>query len=681
MTLKIKNSILLLASCLLLSTVSVAQNEETKAQEKIEKKAANEKIKAEKARAKAETKTKNGKEAQGDKYYDNFAYVDARETYLKLAETGYRSVDMLSKLGDSYYFTGDLENAEKWYGALYSFSEDIDPEYMYRYAQTLKSIGRYESSDKVMEKLKEVRAVDGRAELFSDERNYLDLIELQSGRFILSNVSFNSELSDFAPAFNGVEIVFASNRGTRGGSKLLHDWNDQPFTELYRVSGASSAEPKRLSNDLNTKYHESTACFTKDGQTMYFTRNNYTNNKFQKDGEGTNHLKLYKAARKGSSWTEATELPFNSNNYSVAHPALSPDEKTLYFASDMPGGKGMSDLYAVSVDGESYGPPQPLGNGINTEGRETFPFVDSNGELYFASDGHVGLGGLDIFGVEKNDEGEFEQGYNIGRPINSPKDDFTFVINNLTGLGYFASNRAGGIGADDIYGFQQISPLIRNCIQTVAGVVRDKTSKEIIPGAKVVLLNDKNEFLMSKISNDKGEFDFGEIECENTYTARANKDNYSMAEETFTSSSELDLEIGLSMNLTPIVPEVVIGRDLTDVLDLENINFDLDKSFIRGDAALELQKVIAYMRKYPKVKVDVRSHTDSRGSDNYNMSLSSRRNASTIDYIVNNGGIDGSRITGRGYGETALINHCSNGINCEDYVHEENRRSEFIVVE
>ncbi len=670
MILKIKHSILLLVSCLLLSTVSVAQNENTKAQEKIEKKAAKEKRKAEKARI----KVKSGKEARGDKHYDNFAYVDARESYLKLAETGYRSVDMLSKLGDSYYFTGDLENAEKWYGVLYSFSEDVEPEYLYRYAQSLKSIGKYESSDKVMEKMKEVSAADGRAALFSDERNYLDLIELQSGRFVLSNVAFNSELSDFAPVFNGAEIVFASNRPTRGSSNLTHDWNDQPFTELYRVSGSSSAEPKRLASELNTKYHESTACFTKDGQTIYFTRNNYTNSKFQKDGEGINHLKLYKATRSGNGWGKASELPFNSNSYSVTHPALSPDEKTLYFASDMPGGKGMSDLYTVSIDGDSYGPPQPLGNGINTEGRETFPFVDSNGELYFASDGHVGLGGLDIFVVEKNDEGEFEQGYNIGRPINGPKDDFTFVINNLTGLGYFASNREGGMGADDIYGFQQISPLIVRCTQLSKGVVRDKNSGALLPGALVTLYKDDAK-IESVIADANAAFSFT-VDCSANYKVVGTKLGYSQDSESFVTTDETDLELDMTLILQD---QDIVEVDGKDLININLIYFDLDKSFIRPDAAKELEKVIQVMKRYPQMVVQLGSHTDSRNTHEYNWALSNRRAASSLQYIISKG-IERNRIFGSGYGETQLVNKCADTVQCSEEEHQLNRRTEFVII-
>ena len=625
------------------------------------------------------TVAQEAKVSKGDKKYSDFAYVDAREAYLKVAENGYRSIDLLSRLGDSYYFTGDLENAEQWYGVLFSFSQDIDPEYMYRYAQSLKSTGKYEAADRVMEKMNQIRDADNRVVLFSEERNYLELIDRQSGRFTLMPVNFNSKLSDFAPAINGSEVIFTSNRITRGASKRLHDWNDQPFTELYSVTTGNQAEPKRLSSSLNTRYHESTACFTKDGQTMYFTRNNFTANEYQKDGTGINHLKLYKAKKNKKGWGEVQELPMNSNDYSIAHPALSPDEKTLYFASDMPGGKGMSDLYKVSIVDGTYGTPENLGDGINTEGRETFPFVDMNGDLYFASDGHVGLGGLDVFVVERNEDGSFGKGYNVGRPINSPQDDFTFVVNSITGLGYFASNRDGGMGEDDIYAFQQIIPLIKNCQQSLKGQVRNKATDELLTEAKVLLLDADNNVLEETTSDIDGEFILSNIECSKGYAIRGSKKGFSVAEKSFNTGNDIEAEIKKTLYLEAEEEELLVGQDLAVVLNLNPIYFDLSESYIRPDAEIELLKVVDAMKERPTMKIDVRSHTDSRSSDAYNLKLSEARAKSTITYLISQG-IDMNRLTGKGYGESQLLNNCSNGTPCSEVDHQRNRRSEFIVV-
>lgn len=624
---------------------------------------------------------------KGNEDFEDYSYIDARETYLKVAEEGYKSADLFKKLGDSYYYNADYVNAAKWYQQLILLEPNLESEYLYKYAQSLKSTGDYSTSDNLMEKFYKAEGGDKRAALFVKERNYLEEIEGNSGRFFLTNIGFNSELSDFAPSFYGNKLIFASNRTERSFSKRLHDWNEQPFLDLFLIDTVNVGKKKgvkRMSASINTKYHESTAAISKDGNTMFFTRNNYTNNEYKSDAAGTNLLKLYRATRENEDkkWN-IVEVPFNSDEYSVAHPSLSEDEKTLYFASDMPGGKGLSDLYKVSLSEDGFGSPVNLGDKINTEGRETFPFVSSENILYFASDGHVGLGGLDVFLSEINEDGAMSETYNLGRPINSTKDDFSFIINITSGVGYFASNREGGKGFDDIYGFKRTETIDLSCDQIVNGVVLDKNSKEPIGEATVILLDGENKTLAEVISASNGAFSFP-LECDKQYSARATKEGYSTAEKAFVSTSEneleldltLDMEKGKDLDVTPIE----VGSDLTKVLNLNPIYFDFDRYNIRPDAAIELQKVIAVLKEYPNMKIDVRSHTDSRGRDSYNLSLSKKRNASTIEYIITAGGINRGRVTGDGYGETVLVNGCSNGVKCEDYEHEQNRRSEFIVV-
>ncbi|MCF6306395.1 MAG: OmpA family protein [Flavobacteriaceae bacterium] len=617
------------------------------------------------------------------KDFDKFAYVDTREILLKVVDKGYHSQDIYEKLGDSYYFNADLPSASKWYGLLYdSYGDEIDSEYLFRYAQSLKSLGQYAAADRVMEDLYSVNSSDDRAVFFQSEKNYLDLIEMQSGRFELSDVGINSELSDFAPSFYQGNLVYASNRSNRGITKRIHEWNDQPFLDLY-VTGAaneSGGKSDRLSKALNSRYHESTAAFTKDGNTVYFTRNNYTKRNYQEDSNGTNLLKMYRSVKVDGQWEVAKELPFNSNEYSVAHPALSPDEGTLYFASDMPGGEGLSDLYQIEIMGDSFGTPVSLGDVINTAGRETFPFIAKNGDMYFSSDGHQGLGGLDVFVVERQEGGTYGEGYNIGEPVNSSMDDFTFIINSTSGIGYFASNREGGKGSDDIYTFRQIEAPIKNCIQTLRGTVRDKDTNEVISDARVVLYDENNNILRETISAVDGKFNLGQVSCTTRYSVRATKETYDPDEKSFITSDEFSANLQLALGLDP-QPEIAVGADLNKLLDLNPIYFDLDKSFIRADAEIELQKVIAFMKQYPTYKIDVRSHTDSRNTHAYNIKLSQRRNVSTLAYIIEKGSVSASRLTGRGYGENQLINACADGIECSEEMHQLNRRSEFIIIE
>ena len=278
-------------------------------------------------------------------------------------------------------------------------------------------------------------------------------------RFVINTLAINSKYSDYAPSFFNKELVFASSRNINHFSTIIDESNNQPFLDLYTTSFIDISNKNnvlKLKGNINTKFHESSATFSKDGKTVYFTRNNYSKKKSKKSSNGVVLLKIYRSNYINGKWEDVEELPFNSDEYSIAHPALSPDGKFLYFASDMPGSIGKSDLYVVEINKDgSFGVPKNLGNQINTSGRETFPYVSDKGNLFFASDGHKGFGGLDIFMAMPNQDGFFGV-YNLGKPINSPKDDFTFIINEETKTGYFASNRIGGKGDDDIYGFKQI---------------------------------------------------------------------------------------------------------------------------------------------------------------------------------------------------------------------------------
>ncbi len=624
---------------------------------------------------------------KANKEFTDFSFIDAQEDYLKLAENGFRSIDLLKGLGDSFYFTADYANAAKWYDELYNFPEfdkDSDAEYLYRYAQSLKSIELYDNASSVIKEYKVATGEDLNSP--ENKRDYLQEIKDNSGKFEIQNADFNSALSDFAPAFWKESLVFSTNRTNGKKVENVHSWNDQPFLDLYVLPlevETSGAIPEKLLGGINTQYHESTMVYSATRDLVYFTRNNFKKNDYDTDKSGVNRLKLYQGKKDKKGKWDIKELPFNSNQYSVAHPTLSIDEQTLYFASDMPGGFGNSDLYKVAILEDGFGEIQNLGDKINTRGRDTFPFLSSENILYFSSDDRDGLGGLDIYYAGILDNNQFSIVNNIAKPLNSSKDDFGLIVQlNEEGerYGYFSSNRDGGKGFDDIYSFNEL-PVV--CKQMVAGIVKDKNTGAIIPGATVILLDENNKQIAEDLSDANGAFDLGEIACEKWYTARASKTNYSIAEERFQSTAELDLALALDLGLTPKVvgPTISIGEDLSDLLDIENINFDYDKSFIRTDAAYELEKVIRYMNRYPSVKIDVRSHTDARGSDSYNLALSKRRNTSTIDYIINKGGISRSRVTGRGYGETQLINGCSNGVKCDDLIHEQNRRSEFIVVQ
>jgi len=623
------------------------------------------------------------KEAKGDKEYDKFAYVDAIKTYERIFAKGYKSQDMLEKLGDSYYFKADLDNAAKWYGELFAFTQEVAPEYYYRYSQALKAVKDYKKADEMLAKFNQKSGNELRAKLATAQKNYLDQIKKNSGRYTVENAGINSQYSDYGSAFFNNKVIFTSARDTGSFGKRKHTWTGESFTNLY---GADMGDQGALSNatrfgsKLNSRVNESTPVFTKDGKTVYFTRNNFIDGKKGVDARKSTLLKMYKATLEGDNWTNITEVPFNSNDYSVAHPALSADEKTLYFASNMPGSLGQSDLYKVAINSDgSFGTPTNLGNVINTEGRETFPMVTSDGELYFASDGHPGLGGLDVFVSKIQADGSYKEVQNVGEPVNSPKDDFGYLINDKTRLGYFTSNREGGQGGDDIYKFKETKKLI--CEQMLSGVVTDKETGLPIEGAKVTLSDASFKMLKEVTTGKDGKFDFGLVECESKYYIKTEKTEYNTAETATMTAKETgktEVPVELEKSVKPVKP----GDDLFKAFGIKIIYFDLDKSFIRPDAAVELAKILDVLEQNPTMEIDVRSHTDCRQTAKYNMALSDRRAKATMAWLVEKG-IAKTRLTGRGYGESQLVNNCgcepTNESNCTEEQHQANRRSEFII--
>ena len=618
---------------------------------------------------------------KGTKQYSNLAYVDAIKTYEKLAIDGYKSVDLFQKLGNSYYFNAKLKEANKWYNQLFDLKEKVEPEYYYRYSQTLKANEEYEKANSYLDQFYKMSQNDLRGNLYNNQKNYQEVIAKNSGRFEIKNTSINSKLSDYGSAIFGDKLIFSTSRDSIGFTKVLSKWTSHSFTNLYAAKineDGSLGKPEKFSKAMNTKFHEATPIFTKDLKTVYFTRNNYNEGKVGKDEKQTILLKLYKATLVNDKWDNIKELPFNSDLYSVAHPALSPDEKTLYFASNMPGTKGESDIFkvAINVDG-SFGTPVNLLGQINTEGRETFPYITKENELFFASDGHQGLGGLDIFVTKLNQQGEPGDIINIGSPVNGPVDDFAFIIDNRTQLGFFSSNRKEGLGFDDIYSFKENKKLILECEQILKGIVTNFETNQILDNAKVTLFDENFIKLQETICDTNGFYTFN-VECGKKYYVRAEKEEFETKESAIIipkTSGKTNLPLAVSKK----VKEIKVGTDLSKTFDIKIIYFDLDKSIIRSDAAVDIAKIIQVMKDYPAMKVDVRSHTDSRQTFKYNESLSNRRVKATIAWMIKNG-IDKDRISGRGYGEIQLINNCADGVECSEMEHQLNRRSEFIIV-
>ncbi|WP_204346472.1 OmpA family protein [Psychroserpens algicola] len=622
-----------------------------------------------------------GKVRQASKEYDNLAYLKTSEILLEVAENGYKSVDLLQKLANSFYFNNQMKEAAKWYGELMAMNEDVDSEYYFRYAQSLKSIENYTESDKWMRKFAESDRGDLRGRAFTSTVDYLSMIDEASREFDIVNLNINSEVSDFGTTQYKDQLIFASSRG--GGKKYA--WNEQPYLDLFsaeKQEDGTYGNVEKLDSDINTKFHESTVAFTPDDNVIYFTRNNYYNKKYKNSEDGTNRLKVFRAILdEDGDWDDVEPVHFNSDEYSVAHPTINVEGTKMYFASDMPGTLGKSDIFEVDINEDgTLGEPVNLGPSVNTEGHETFPFINSEGDLYFSSNGFSGLGGLDVFVIRDfKNKRELNQPMaleNVGRPINSPMDDFGYYENIGTKEGFFTSNRDGGKGDDDIYSF-----IIPDCEQVVEGVVKDQDTQELLPGAKVTLLDADGNPLSQQVVGADASYKFEELECEKEYLIRVELDQFATDEKRFTTpKKKQDLVIEFDLERDEVVLEPC--ADLAKILDIPIIYFDFDKSNIRRDAEVELQKVLAVLNKYPTMTIDVRSHTDCRGPAAYNEKLSNRRAQSTRQYLIDKG-VSAERLTAKGFGESRLVNDCgcepSNESSCSEEEHQLNRRSEFIV--
>lgn len=621
---------------------------------------------------------------KANKKYDQWSYTQAATIYDKVFTRGFSNADMLQKLGNAHFFNARYAQAHTFYEQLFTQfnSNEIAAEYYYRYAQTLLHLGNNTDAKKYFELFvqKTENNVQLQNSIVNNEAQRKQITE-NSGRYdAVTNLASNSAFADYGSFVNNANLYFTSARDTGSFAKNIHTWTNAAFTKLYTINLAENKKPKKVSGKVNSKLNQASAIVTANGKTMYFTRNNMINGKRGYDSAKATRLKIYKAELVDDTWQNITELPFNADDFNTAHPALSADERTLYFVSDREGGFGDADLWKVSINGNNYGVPVNLGAHINTAGKETFPFVNSNNELYFASDARFGLGGLDIYAVKIKDDGSFYDVQNVGEPVNSNFDDFAYYIDYTTKAGFFSSNRKGGKGNDDIYSFIETKSLKLGCSQDLSVTVIDAKTQNIIPDVSLELFNANNQQIAStnKFTNSGYRFNTDYV-CGDTYQIKATKEGYINSTETVT----LNKTSGVTeykLVLHPKKVEVKKNDDLFKVLKLKPIYFDYDKDHIRPDAAIELAKVVEVLKDYPRMKIDVRSHTDSRGSDVYNEKLSQRRAKSTALWIINQG-IDAARVTYKGYGETQLMNDCKNGVKCTDEKHEENRRSEFIVLE
>ena len=607
----------------------------------------------------ASLNAQNKNTQKADKLFNQYEYVDAAQEYLKLEEQGKADNYVNLQLATTYFNMFDTVNAEKWYAVAVQTPQEAET--YYRYAQMLKANGKYEQANKQMQEFAKLAPQDQRAIAFKENPNYIPKLKADPKLFDVTPSSVSSEKSDFGAVLYGNILYFTSARNL---SAKKYGWNEEPFLDIYKAdfNGDGTITNATAVTDLNTTNHDGPLTMTQDGNTVYFASNSFRASSFEKDKK--NNLKLgrnniYKATKDGDKWTNITSLPFNSKEYSTSSPSVSRDGKTLYFSSDMPGTLGDVDIWKVTVNEDgSYGTPENLGKNVNTEGKESFPFInDDNNTLYFASSGRQGFGGLDVFQVDLSKN---EKASNIGQPVNTEKDDFALSLNQEKNIGFLSSNRNG---VDNIY------TAIPVCSVEIITKVTDAKTGKTLANATVAIVDDKKNVITKEMSNENGEVVY-RVDCNKDFVIQASKDGYES--NSFPVAKSKERKANINAALAPIDVIVTEKEIIT-----KPILFEYNKSNITQDAAFELDKLVQVMRNNDNLIIMVKSHTDNKGSDAYNMELSDRRAKSTVQYVISKG-ISSSRISGKGYGESEPKVDCKE--NCTPEQDAINRRSEFLIV-
>ena len=688
----------------------------------------------------ASATAQKGKEIKGLKHSDSYSYEKSIE---KLEGISDKSTAIKRTLADSYLKTGDLLKSEEYYASVVN-ATDKTAEDLYNYASVLRMNRKYSESDEWMKKYHKLNRTDSRGISYNNKQGYYKTLEKDKGQFRITNLDINTEQSDFGTAYYLNKIVFTSSRSGINPIKRRWNWNGLPFLNLYVANnnGVNELSDVQIFNKkINGKYHEGPATFSKDGTFMVYTRNNYD----KKDSTGVVRLQIFSMEYKDDKWQNEQELSFNSNHYSVGHGSLSADGKTIYFTSDMAGGYGGSDIYKSNrAEDGSWNTPINLGNKVNTEGNESFPTIhESEKMLFFASDGQIGLGGLDVF-VAQLTSGNVGKVENLGTPINTNRDDFSFILDANEKGGFFSSNREDGKGDDDIYSFKLIKPFVFG--KTIKGTAKDKNDN-ILASTKVILYNAENTAIDSVETTEGGQFMFM-VDADKNFNLLGTKVDYFEGKNTASTKTEDDIiiadvvlekdpglslyglitdketggvlegvtvilvdnmtgnetlnlqtpasgdfrqalagmkindrlsyqvklekegylgktltfnkkitppgEIKMAADLDISLEKIAVGADLAKIIDIKPIYFDVNKYSIRKDAATELDKIVKVMNENPTMEIELGSHTDSRGSTASNLRLSDKRAKASAKYIIKQG-IDKSRITGKGYGESTPI--------------------------
>jgi len=608
---------------------------------------------------------------KGVKHYDKYEYNKAIHD-LEQYQSNHDKVDARVKLANSYRMVYDMPNAEKWYSTVVDLPES-EPINMFYYAKALMVMEKYDEAKIWFNKYLKAEPDDFVAEMLLASCKSVNSFKKDTTLFTVKAASIPEVSSAFGQVPYGKGIMFTGDKTDYNPgliNKDTYNWTGRSYLDIYYSAKDENGKwmsPMMLKGNVNGQFHEGPACFTKEGNVVFFTRSNYLKKrKLAKSSKSENNLKIFRAELVGDKWTNVTEMPFNSDEYSCGHPSLSPDNNTLYFISDMPGGTGGTDIYKSVYDGKTWGNPVNIGNVINTSGNEMFPYMHNDGTFYFSSDAHNNLGGLDVFMTSYNGE-KWLQVENLNYPLNTSRDDFAYVLSADGKTGYVSSNRDNF--EDKIFEITKNEPTF-----ILSGHVSQKgQSLKSIDSAVVEIYNITSKSRQMLLTDKNGNYNI-KLGTKSEYEVKCWKPMY------FTITKPQNVcTVGkkYSENITAnfILDEIIIEKPIV----LDNIYYDLDKWFIRADAAMELDRLVNVMEKNPKIQIELSSHTDSRAGDQYNMVLSDKRAKAAVQYIISKG-VDAKRMKWKGYGESKLVNKCKNDVICSEEEHQQNRRTEFKVI-
>jgi len=624
-------------------------------------------------------------------HYAKYEYTLAVEAYKKALTKKKAAPEIISKIADCYRLLNNTKEAELWYAQLVELPSP-NPEYIKQYADAARKNGNYlVAKQQYLAYAEEVPEGEAEAlhQIATCENAQAWLAQPESYE-ITKPATLNSEKADFSPIYYQNGLVFTSDRPMvvtgKTAKKQVSGWTGNPYTKLVYAQGDSTtwAAPEALPAPLNSEFQTGSAVFSANQNVVFFTRINQIKKKkkainadpfswvkFSSGADYINRLEIFMSEKKNDKWTNPIPFAYNKvADYSVGHPALSPDGNTLYFVSDMPGSRGQTDIfYCLREANGGWGTPINAGNEINTAGKEMFPTMDPDGILYFSSEGHAGMGGLDIFAAEGS-AATWKNIRNLKYPLNSSRDDFGIIFDKTGEAGYLSSNRESTDGTDDILVFKYVRTPCHLAGRTVERVQTKPGVYKETPISKVLLrlYKEGDTTATTTYSDAAGNFTFPVLDGIK-YTVKGTKEGYLNSSAAITPDCESVMDM---INLGMILNRNALNKPIV----LENIFYDLDKHYIRPDAAIELDKLVQTLKDNPNIKIELSSHTDSRQSHSYNNLLSQLRAEAAVNYITSQG-IDRMRMRARGYGETRLLNRCTDKVQCSEEDHQLNRRTEF----